>query len=85
MALVIFGHSALFSSKKHLEKVDKLHTIILMNKIFNFSTTNQRIDVRFEESGATRQLDLTNHKTSKESFLSEKNLTTCLGLLIKKK
>ena len=73
--LVNFGAVALFSeakpttsSGKHLEKVDKLHTVKLTNKLLTSGQQTSELMYGFEESQATRRLELTTYKTEKGTF-----------------
>ena len=83
--LVNFGPAALFSeaelttsSGKHLEKVDNLHTVNLMNKLLTSQQQTSELMYDFEESQATR-LELTTNKTEKEIFFVNIKLIDLFG------
>ena len=56
------------SSGKHLEKVDNLHTVSLLNKLLTSGQQTSELMYGFEESQATRRLELTTNKTEKGTF-----------------
>ena len=75
IALVNFGHVALMgeaklttSSGKQLEKIDNSHTVSLRNKLLTSGQQTSELMYGFEESQATRRLELTSNKTEKETF-----------------
>ena len=72
ISLINFGPVALFSeaklttsSGKHSEKVDILHIISIMHKLSTSTQYTSELLYGFEESQATRRLELTNNKTEK--------------------
>ena len=86
ISLVNFGPVALFSeaklvtsSGKHLEKVDNLHPISLMYKLFTSNQQTSQLMYGFEESQATRRQELTNNKTEKGLFFVGIKLTDIFG------
>ena len=85
-SLVNFGPVALFSeaklvtsSGKHLEKVDNLHSVCLMYKLLTSNQQTSQLMYGFEESQATRRLELTNHKTEKGTFFVRIKLEDLFG------
>ena len=75
ISLMTFGPVALFSeaklttsSGKHLEEVDKLHTVKLTNKLLTSGQQTSELMYGFEELQATRRLELTTNKTEKGTF-----------------
>ena len=86
IGLVNLGPVALFSeaklntsSGKHLEKVDNLHTISLMWKLLTSTQGTSELMYGFEESEATRRLELTNNKTEKGTFFVRIKLCDLFG------
>ena len=84
--LVNFGPVALFSeaklntsSGKHLEKVDNLHPICLMYKLLTSNQQTSQLMYGFEESQATRRLELTTNKTEKGTFFVRIKLKDLFG------
>ena len=78
ISLVNFGPVALFSeaklvtsSGKHLEQVDNLHPIWLMYQLLTSNQQTSQLMYGFEESQATKRLELTTNKTEKGTFLLE--------------
>ena len=85
-SLVNFGPVALFSeaklttsSGKHLEKVDNLHPICLMHKLLTSNQQTSQLMYGFEESQATRRLELTTNKTEKGTFFVRIKLRDLFG------
>ena len=86
MSLVNFGPVALFSeaklvtgSGKHIEKVDNLQTVRLMYQLL---TSNQQTSVlmyEFEESEATRRLELATNETLRGTFFVRIKLKDVFG------
>ena len=75
ISLINFGPVALFSeaklttsSGKHLEKVDNLHTVKLMNKRLTSGQQTSEFMYGFDESVTIRRRELTNNKTEKGTF-----------------
>ena len=75
-SLANFGPIALFSeaklvtsSRKHLEKVDNLHTISLMYKLLTRTQQTSQLMYGFEKSSTIRRQEQTNSKTEKGPFL----------------
>ena len=66
-------------SGKHLEKVDNLYIINLMNKLLTSTQYTSELLYGFEESQATRRLELTNNKTEKGTFLVNIKLFDLFG------
>ena len=86
ISLVNFGPVALFSeakltasSGKHLEKVDNLHPICLMHKLLTSNQQTSQLMYGFEESQATRRLELTTNKTEKATFFVRIKLKDLFG------
>ena len=85
ISLVNFGPVALFSeaklvtSSKHLEKVDNLHTVCLMYKLLSSTQQTSELMYGFEESDATRRLELTTNKTAKGTFFVTIKLRDSFG------
>ena len=86
MALVNFGPVASFSeaklttsSGKNLGKVDKLHTISILHKLFTSKQQTSELLFGFEESVAIRRLELTNSKTEKGTFFVKNRPTDLFG------
>ena len=86
IGLINFGPVALFSetnlttsSGKHLEKVDNLHTVSLMNKLLTSNQQTSELLYGFEESQGTRRQELTNNKTEKGTFFVNIMLTDLFG------
>ena len=86
IALVNFGPVALFSgaklttsSGKNLEKADDLHTVSLMNKLLTSGQQTSELMYGFEESQATRRLELTTNKTEKGTFFVNIKLIDLFG------
>ena len=86
IALVNFGPVALVSeaklttsSGKLLEKVDILYTVSLMNKLLTSGQQTIELMYGFEESQATRKLELTTNKTEKGTFFLKIKLTDLFG------
>ena len=84
--MVNFGPVALFSeaelttsSGKHLEKVDNLHTVSLLNKLLTSQQQTSELMYGFEESQATRRLELTTNKTEKGTFFVNIKLIDLFG------
>ena len=74
--IAFFGEAKLItSSGKHLEKVDNLNPVSLMYKLLTSTQQTSQLMYGFEESKATRRLELTNHKTSKGTFFVKIKLT----------
>ena len=75
ISLVIFGPVASFgeaklttSSGRKLEKGDILHTLSLVNKRLTSGQQTSELMYGFEESQATRSLELTTNKTQKGTY-----------------
>lgn len=86
IALINLGPVALFSeaklttsSGKHLEKVDNLHIISLMNKLLTSQQQTSELLYGFEESENIRRLELTNNKNEKGTFFLKIKLTDLFG------
>ena len=84
--LVNFGNVTLFSeaklvtsSGKHLEKVDNLHPVYLMYKLLTSTQQTSQLMYGFEESQATRRLELTTNKTEKGFFFVRIKLKDLFG------
>ena len=84
--MVNFGPSALFieaklvtGSGKHLEKVDNLHPVCLMYKFLTSTQQTSQLMYGFEESEATRRLELTKYKKSKGTYFVRIKLTDVFG------
>ena len=83
---IIFGPVVLFSgaklttsSEKHLEKVDNLHTVSLLNELLTSGQQTSELLYVFEESQATRRIERTTNKTEKETFLVNIKLIDSFG------
>ena len=76
ISLINFGPVTLFSeaklttsSGKHLEKVDNLHTVSLMNKLLTSGQQTSELMYGFEESkSSTRRLELTTNETERNTL-----------------
>ena len=86
ISLVNFGSVALFgeaklvtSSGKNIEKVDNLHPVCLMYKLFTSNQQTSQLIYAFEESENTRRLEITNHKTEKGNFFVRIKLKDLFG------
>ena len=78
--VVLFGEAKLVtSSEKQLEKVDNLHPICLMHELLTSNQQTSQLMYGFEESQATRRLELTNHKTEKGTFFVRIKLKDLFG------
>ena len=78
ISIMNFGTVALFSeakmttsSGKHLEQVDNLHIISIMHKVLTSAQYTSELLYGFEQSEATRRLELTTNKTEKKNILCE--------------
>ena len=60
-------------------KVDELHSISIMHKLFTSKKQTSELMFGFEESVAIRRLELTNSKTEKGTFFVKSRLTDLLG------
>ena len=85
-SLANFGPIALFSeaklvtsSRKHLEKVDNLHTISLMYKLLTRTQQTSQLMYGFEKSSTIRRQEQTNSKTEKGTFFVRIKLKDLLG------
>ena len=86
ISLVNFGPVALFSEAKlstssgeHLEKVDNLHPICLMQKLLTSNQQTSQLMYGFEESQANRRQELTTNKTEKGTFFVRIKLKDLFG------
>ena len=62
-----------------MEKEDNLHIICLMNKLLTSTRNTSELLYGFEESQATRRLELTNNKTEKGTFFVNIKLNDLFG------
>ena len=92
ISLISVGPVALFSgaklttsSGKHLEKVDNLYTVSLLNKLLTSSQQTSELMYGFEESQATRRLELTTNKTEKETISANIKLTYLFEFAVQEK
>ena len=92
ISLTNFGPVALFSEAKmttssgrHLEKVDNLHTVSLKNKLLTSGQQTSELMYGFEESQATRRVELTTNKTEKGTFFVNIKLIDLFGFDEKEK
>ena len=78
--VAFFGEARLTTSLgKHLEKVDNLHTVSLMNKLSISGTQTSELLYGFEESQATRRVEITTNKTERGTFFVNIKLIDLFG------